>query len=55
MKNLIWSLWRKDSENWACLPNLLQIVEDEDEFKVMVEAREWRQPNATETSKRRHL
>jgi hypothetical protein len=38
LKKLKWSLWTRDSVDWACLPKLLPIIEDGSEFRLVIEA-----------------
>jgi hypothetical protein len=56
LKNLRWSLYHVDREgNRARMPQLMQILEDETEYVLVVEDQRRKRPNAPGTSKRRHF
>jgi hypothetical protein len=56
LKNLRWSLFHVDREgNRARMPQLMQIIEDDTEYVLVIEEQRRKRPNAPGTSKRRHF
>jgi hypothetical protein len=55
LKNLVWELHRRDGNQWAKLPKLVQVLQAEADYRLIIIERKRKRPNAPGSSKRRHF
>jgi hypothetical protein len=55
LKNLVWELHRRDGGQWAKLPKLVQVLQAEADYRLIIIERKRKRPNAPGSSRRRHF